>query len=282
MPVSTLATIMTTLTLPAIGVAVVALAAAAYRLRDTTLMAPLLWAIFPNVLLAAGLAKDGTIQDAFTHIVAVTTFCAPLAILGAKRPQNRAWAFVIIAFLIISSGPQLLAILTDQQWSVMIVPAWIYYALLALGLVNYLPTRLCAAAGCWAAAQYELLRGNAEIGAILIPAASLLMVVSGNLNFARKRVAGWDVVWRDFRDLYGLTWALRVMDRANALAIASKSPVHLSWRGFRYIPPADAASGRGADITASAREIAPLETGLCSLFRRFVSQRWIDARRDKG
>jgi hypothetical protein len=273
---------MTTLTLPAIGVAVVALAAAAYRLRDTTLVAPLLWAVFPNLLLAAGLVKDGTIQDAFTQIVAVTTFCAPLAILGAKRPQNRAWPFVIFAFLVISTGPQLLAISTGQVRSVMIVPAWFYYALVALGLVNYLPTRLCAAAGCWAAAQVELLRGNVEIGAILIPAASLLMVVSGSLNFAKSRAAGWDLVWQDFRHLYGLTWALRVMDRANALAIASKSPVRLNWRGFRYNPPADAASGRGADTAASASEIASLETGLCGLFRRFVSPRWIVSRRGKG
>ncbi len=252
--------------------AIVGLAIAAHQQRDTTLVAPLLWAMLPLALLAAMPSCERLIAD---QILASCTFAAPLAVLGAKQPQNRGWPFVIIAFLAISAGPLVVAYLTHEERSIAVLPVWFYYVLVALTLVNYLPTRLWVGAGLWSAGQIALITGNRDFARFLLPGG-----VAAGLLFARflPRVpgAGWNRVWLDFRDYYGLTWALRVAERLNATAEISKSNMRLNWRGFRCIAAANSPAAN--DPQTLREEMKAAEIGVQAVFCRFVSSGWIERR----
>ena len=84
-----------------------------------------------------------------------------------------------------------------------------------------------------------------------------------------------DRLWRDFCNLYGLAWGLRVAERFNASAAANRWPVTLTWRGFRS-PSGDGSPG----LSAAEREA--VAENLASWLRRFVEPTWIAERVGTG
>ena len=85
----------------------------------TTLSAPWCWvgisltALSAAELAIAWLARD--VQPAWVshlrYCAAVTTFAPMMAVLGAKRPQNRAWQLIVLALLAILILPSIQALL---------------------------------------------------------------------------------------------------------------------------------------------------------------------------
>ena len=119
--------------------------------RGTTLTAPWAWAwvallaVAGVELLAASVAASGPPLwlDAARYLAAVATFCPVMAVLGAKRPQDRAWQIIVASLWGVLSLPALQDLLYHYGQPVALDPAWRGFLaiLIAVGLVNYLPTR---------------------------------------------------------------------------------------------------------------------------------------------
>ncbi len=114
---------------------------------------------------------------------------------------------------------------------------------------------------------------------------------------AKHETSGLDLVWRDFRDLYGVLWSLRVAGLMNSYAQRYHWPVALGWRGFVRL---------NSDVSAVAKEVvgdvteaegslasestepdalntppeieADMTKSFRTTLRRFVSPKWLDER----
>ncbi|HEY2841351.1 MAG TPA: hypothetical protein VGJ26_19495, partial [Pirellulales bacterium] len=106
------------LLVPTIVIALVLLRAAR-QLRGTTLTAPLAWgglaltAICGVELLALAAGEESAIEwlQSARFVAAVSSLCPAIALLGAKRPQSRAWQFIVLTLLGILALPALFSLL---------------------------------------------------------------------------------------------------------------------------------------------------------------------------
>lgn len=80
---------------------------------------------------------------------------------------------------------------------------------------------------------------------------------------------GFDRLWSDFRDWFGIVWARRLQDRVNAMASQKRWPVRLEMDTLCW---SNEAARTDPDAAAS------LEQAFRWLLRRFVDEQWIDAR----
>ena len=99
-------------------------------------------------------AFGGAGIEAVRFAAAAATFCPVVALLGAKRPQDRAWQLIVLSFWVILALPAAQAWLQPGQ--VLIVhPIWSWFlvVLIVVGASNYLPTRNAIAALLAAAGQ---------------------------------------------------------------------------------------------------------------------------------
>jgi hypothetical protein len=291
------------------------------RSRGTTLFAPLVWALISLVSVTAAeiahfqLAAVPAAHDiAKWWLVAIcSTFCPLTALLGAKRPQNRAWQWIVISFWVVAALPAIEALVMQpaEPLSVPIIWRWLYAALILLAGGNYLPTRFLFPAVLAVVGQTLLFwpflpftsHGSAEmsmLGFALTCAAICIAALLGRFQWPRKlpqsgtsRLAAWTKVWSDFRDSYGLLWGARMMERIDTLLRASQFPGWLQWDGFQFPSPkpqqadseifsprqdtgADGATSESAlDCEASFESVEP---SIRSLLLRFVSHDWIDRR----
>jgi hypothetical protein len=260
------------------------------RLRGTTLRAPWWWAAISLALVASGevaiaLWRGGESSAAAQYRFATGTmmFCPLVALLGAKRPQDRAWQFIVFSCWVILTLPAAQARLLrpDEPPSVHPLWGWFLVVLIVVGLTNYLPTRFCLAGLLAAAGQATLLwpflpfgslaayRLTSLFGLVLLGAAAVAAAV---LARTRRRAGDpLDLMWLDFRDQFGVVWGLRIAERLNASAKMCGWDARLAWHGFLT-----AAGGPAAGIPPAVN--AELEKSLRGLLRRFVSDEWIGRR----
>jgi hypothetical protein len=274
MPRMLLALTLTATTKSALAAALAAfvalLAAAGFRMaRGTTLAAPLAWAIASAAALAlveAALAWNGPALSASTasllrYAAAVGTFCPLMAVLGAKRPQDRGWQWIVLSLWIILLVP------AGQAWAgrtggaLALAPLWrlMLGALIALGLLNYLPTRHAFASAMIAVAQMGLLEDyftapSSDSATHRLGAAALLAIAAVRIAGSTRRrgliaeatngasapddpLAPFTHRWLAFRDAWGAFWALRILHRINETATLSHWPVRLQWNGFVPVDP---------------------------------------------
>lgn len=264
------------------------------RLAGTTLTGTWYWTLAST--LAIGVTESLLYHTPSTaawfapvrFAIVTTCFCPLMALLGAKRPQHRAWHFVVLALwaILVLPAAESLVLRHGQMPDVRGARSWFMLALIAVGLVNYLPTRCWLAGLVLAAAQACMLaeflpmirhfqdRGIALVGFAAWVTALIIMAVVARTRSPRREPL--DAVWLDFRDSFGTLWALRVAERINAAAAVSDWPISLSWAGFRF----DDAKCRGwAELPDNVRH--DLRQTLDNLLRRFVSQDWIAARLDE-
>src|SRR5438132_5998673 len=94
-------------------VGLVALGLVRPRLRGTTLLAPWWWSLFSlaavmsveTMLGSSSAGGDVRWAPAARYAAAVTTFGPIMAVLGAKRPQDRAWQFIVLSLLVVLALP---------------------------------------------------------------------------------------------------------------------------------------------------------------------------------
>lgn len=241
------------------------------RLSYTTLAAPCRWAAAAVVAVMAAVAVDDVWSAATAahihYLAAVSTLAPFVALLGAKRPQNRAWQWIVAALLLLLALHSLKAMVIDRGAAPEPHLAWRWFLaiLLAAELINYLPTPNAGPAVLVFAGQVCLLAdylpsrvGSIEHrpawGLLLLAVAVILATIRAKRRTASPatpaealgengRSLNHD--WLEFRDGYGVLWALRVAERMNAMARQYAWPIRLGWQGFR---PLDARSPTEPDV----------------------------------
>ncbi len=254
--------------------------------RGTTLVAAWNWAIFAwfcweSAAISCLFPLAPPLQDHLWYTVAILGLCPPISVLGAKRPGSRAWtAFVILPLILVFAWPAGVEWIhgVPSQRLQLETPMLLGYSLvLLMGYGNYLGTRnslpslLAALSLGWLVWQFAESPPPAQtrqpIGPTLLFVSAVLI---GKFASARRREAGsgWDQIWRDFQELYGIVWAKRIMDRVNLAAGQEQWSARLEISGLVWNP----------DPTAEQTEytMKRLDHTFRWLLRRFVDPEWIE------
>jgi hypothetical protein len=270
--------------------------------RETTLFAPLAWALgavaaVTGVELMARVSEGAEHLDHLRYLAAASTLCPMIAVLGAKRPQARAWQWIVLSLLVVLWLPSLQAIVYrgSAQPSPPAAWRWLMLAMVAMGVANYALTRFGVAAFLIGGAQ-ALLLGAAIPGSPLTAGASGALAALALVGLAvvwatllvRRRAADlapWNAAWYDFRDYFGAVWALRLADRINTTARQQGWPVRVDWYGF-HAPLESPDRAASDEATSDVAEVLKIDAALRGevfvltkmLLRRFVSTAWIARR----
>jgi len=218
--------------------------------RATALFHAVHWSIAAWLTwgLAIFVPERATHPDPLTYVALCLTGCAGVAVLGARRPHVTAWNFVVLGLLAVMVLP-----LVEKTFIGTQSLDWLRITFLAITLgvsvLNYLPTRfgpaaflggLACAAEMIAIAAPEPLQRGMESDVLrsclmAVPALGLVRLFPAATNEL-------DQMWRDFRDAWGLVWGERVREQFNRSAANAAWPVHLTWFGFKFTRPMDAAT----------------------------------------
>jgi len=203
----------------------------------------------------------------FFYVALCLTGCAGVAVLGARRPHVAAWNFVVASLFAVMVLPLIEKAVIGTQ-SLDWLRITFLATTLAIGILNYLPTRFGPAAfllalGC--AGELIGVLSNQPLPEGAEEQILRLCVLSAALlAFARRLPGATDalnLLWREFRDRWGLVWGLRVREQFNRSAANAGWPVTLTWFGFTYQKPVDAA-------TRTA-----ISDALSGLLHRFVDEK---------
>jgi hypothetical protein len=234
--------------------------------RHTSLAHAVAWAAAAWAGWVVALLADAAWPDAgavtLRYLALCLTGCAGVAVLGARRPGVGAWNFVVLGLLAVLLLP------VAEGWGRPRLN-WIYLAFLAatlaVGLLNYLPTRLAAAVltlalGCggevWSLAPGAADTGSSSlalgIGRLALALSPWVALVQ--LRRPRPVRAEFDQLWLAFRDRFGLVWGQRLLEQFNRAAANAGWPVVLRWRGLRLLPGATLPGGhKQTDIVDTLR-----------------------------
>lgn len=259
--------------------------------RGTTLVAAWTWAVaalgaVAAVELAARLAllpEASAWLAVLRYTAALATLAPAMSVLGAKRPQQRAWQFIVGSLLVVLVLPAAQAVVFRPGGTFTLPPAWALFlaALVLVGAANHLPTRFGAASALAAAGQACLLvnfqpwlplpwaEAWPTIGLTLGAAAAV--TAAGVVGRPRSSATQpLDRLWLDFRDLVGAAWGLRVAERFNQTARRQGWPVVLAWQGLAAVGQEKAAIS--PEVQQAARR------NLVSLVGLFAGPEWIAQR----
>lgn len=256
----------------------------------TTLAA--VWSWYAVVLTALAAAAFGAWLTSGTPLFAgagvaryaacSATVCPLMAVLGAKRPQSKAWIAIVAALWIILTLPGMQAALYGHSGGVVLDPvrSSFLFMLVLVGLVNWLPTR---------AAPAHLLQGCGQLAMLapflprnpfpsddpIVGLFGLALYTAGIVAWqpfgSTRRSASRPLnrAWLDFRDAYGLVWGVRVLDRFNHEGARHGWKIRLGWLGLRSIVPGGATE-LSPEVDQRMRKL------LRSLLRPFVTRAWLD------
>ena len=224
-------------------------------------------------------------DEALVFGAAASSFCPLMSLLGAKRPQDRGWHFVVISLWAILVLPvaESVVLRDGQMPDVQGARSWFMLVLIGLGVTNCLATRYWLPAILFGGGQLLMLANVLPVLRELVDASpsragygccAAACIVASQLACCERHAAGsLDTVWRDFRDAFGLLWGLRVAEQVNQVARMSNWPLSLRWRGF--------VNERGEALDWNAlpdQTRESLDQVMRNLLRRFVSSAWITAR----
>jgi hypothetical protein len=218
--------------------------------RQTTLFHAIIWTIgaWLGWIAAACLnAPQGQPNDTFFPYLALAlTGCSSMAVLGARRPGVAAWNFVILGLLIVMVFLLMEGRLAEDDWILRRVRTVFLASTIAIGFLNYVPTRLAPAAillalGCAleilsiSGSESQTANGDSSraIGRLLVGLAP--WAAYAQLRWHPKPRSEFDEIWLRFRNSYGMFWAQRLREQFNLSAKNSDWPVVLRWQGLRIL-----------------------------------------------
>ncbi len=277
-------------------IAVVCLLRSRRVVENTTLVGPWGWLITSIVVMVCAnvivlLVERSTDTQPVVwkmpvlFAAAATSFCPLISLLGAKRPQDRGWHFIVgtLWAILILPVAESLVLRHGQMPDVAGARSWFMLILIAVGIINSLPTRFWLAGLIFAAGQVAMLAASLPIVRDRVdqstPLAGLALcslgvIIAAMLALRRHHVpSSLDSAWLDFRDRFGLLWGLRVAEQVNVAARTAEWPFSLRWRGF---VDDEGDSLDANSLSADTRQA--LEQVLNNLLRRFVSADWIASR----
>jgi len=165
-----------------------------------------------------------------------------VGVLGARRRGVGAWNFVVLGLLVV----HLLPLAEGFGRLHLSLPRLLFLAgTLAVGLLNYLPTRL------WPAALLIAAGCGAELGSLMtgangpaLGAGRLALAAAPWAAFVLMRrraetVPEPDRTWLRFRDSFGGLWGERVREQFNRAAANAGSMGRLGWGGLHGAPAAE-------------------------------------------
>jgi hypothetical protein len=216
------------------------------------------WAGWAVALATTALQAEGE-SPAACYLALCLTGCAAVAVLGARRPGVGPWHFVVLGLLVVLLLPLAEGALPGKGFQLGTVRAVFLAGALAVGVVNYLPTRLGGAAalvGLACAVALGVVMGPTD-GLRCLPLAGLLLAAAPWGAWAMSRptrdLAGVDGIWLGFRDRFGLAWGLRVREQFNRAAANAGWPVELGWGGLHATGGAPPDPATRAAMTAALR-----------------------------
>jgi hypothetical protein len=280
----------------ALSIALILLLWQRKAVRGLTLSGPWWWsliallalgAVETLIALRADFATPGVSEP--LRFIALTSLFTPLmSLMGAKRPQDGAWHFIVVSLWAILALPaaETLFLQRGQALEVYDARCWFMLALvvisaLNLGLVRWWPSAvLIALAELLMLAEYlpglraSLLVEQSPSQRMAI--GCCLLAVGTVLLFARVprlgKVPPWDRLWLAFRDSFGALWAIRIAEQINQIAEKQQWSFRLRWAGFR-----EAATGKALEQSPFEQEPV-LGQVVENQFRRFVNVPWIEER----
>lgn len=220
----------------------------------------------------------------------VLTLCPFIAALGAQRPGVRIWSYFIVLPLIAVLGwPALTA---WKRWSVpapvvLQLPACMGFLLVAImGCGNYAGTRYMVPATLTGLSALLVIAPLTHLWtlttdwALAMRIMAMIMLSLAIIDAMRQGLRSsdedspFDRIWFDFRDLFGMVWAIRMQERINDRAQKEGWCSRLGPLGFEW------------NLQNSPEELQRtrerMEQALRWHFRRFVDPEWIDERLGVG
>ena len=229
---------------------------------------------------------EPTWAAAARYMAAIGVFCPVMSVLGAKRPQHTAWHFIVgsLWVVLILPAAEVLVLHPGQELFVHDARAWFLTVLIGIGTLHLLMTRFWISGLLFAFGQVALLGQYLPIalgashwsqgvwGPAWAVAACAAAMVTAWLTKPSSADSRWDRLWLDFRDMYGVLWALRVAARVNEAASLNQWPIELTWQGFIHAPSEEPMVEPPDEISGA------LDNCVRNLLRRFVSPQWISNR----
>jgi hypothetical protein len=260
------------------------------HLRHTTLCSAWIWSLLAacaaciSSFCSAGSLFSAWDADLAWYATAVLGLCPLIAVLGARRPGAGVWNwFVVLPLLAVLLWPATVAGFRSSLDGLRIdVPPLVgFTVVLVMGCGNYLGTRFWLPTVLYGFAEFLLAApitewgdtgfANSQLRGVAILCWPLAVILAWTIAQNRTQApVGFDRAWLDFRDSYGMVWARRVQDRVNERAAQEQWCARLDVQGFHW----------DADVPeAERRKTAErIDHTLRWLLRRFVDDRWLDAR----
>ncbi len=261
--------------------------------RHTSLVAAAWWAVASQMILTvawAGMfvrqAFSPGVADQIWYLVAVTSLCPLVAVLGARRGRLLDWSlFILLPLIAVLEWIAVAEWPRDGTWRRLELEGpslGLYGLVLMMGAGNFLGTRFTWAAVWWAMScgwivwTLSLACGASDLerqaARACVVVFHLLFWCSVEIAVRRKSTAtGWDRVWLDFQNHFGLVWSFRLMPRINEVAQREQWPWRLTADGLQPI----ASDNTPADDPSADPKV---DHTLRWLLKQFVDAEWIDAR----
>ena len=273
------------------------------RTRGLTLRTAFWWSFCAQWVLTLSVAgrlffpDSGAAWHSAASYLSATLLLTPLiVILGARRPGIDAWRwFVVLPLTVVLQWPAAAQLLHGVRREPLEIgtPAIIGVLLiLVMGGGNYFGTGFTGPA-CLLSAGIVLqllpVSGWISDPSSLPLWSPVLIFIAVQLTESRlhwqvheiqntsDRTARVDRVWSLFRDLYGIVWAKRVMDRVNVFARRENWARELTLDGF--VPPQSeshsASTGMASAGPVTEAELTREIDVMCWVMRRFADSVWL-------
>jgi hypothetical protein len=223
-----------------------------------------------------------SVADHLWYACAIIALCPPIAVLGSRRPGTRVWTWFILVPMLFALGWPVITLWlqgSDVRGLQLETPQLVGYLLvLVMGAGNYVGTRYTLAALLYAVANGLLVLSSSQTCPAwlsdrwwvrLFATASMVVAILSagrEASFTSHLAPGFDKLWLDFFDQFGIVWGRRIQDRVNFIAAKENWPAKLQLQGLQWTTPADPVTN------------ARIEHTFRWLLRRFVDPKWIDER----
>ncbi len=271
-------------------------------IRGTTLVGAWVWSLIAVAMwLLAQIATTISqtpepVLDLMWYATAVLTVCPFVAVLGARNPGGKSWTwFVVLPLVLVLSWPAWPTMLDLETRLVLTGPVVLgFLVVMLMGAGSYVGTRFTVLVIAIVGGVGSLLLWpDSEFRtdtAALIVVAGFITSIKSTPAYSRRETYRLQLdeegkqefvpttcderygrLWCEFRDYYGLVWAIRVVDRLNQLFARDKLPVRLQMDGLIW-------NETPSDEADKSFVYQKADKSIFWILGRFVDRDWINAR----